>query len=232
MFYYTYITRFRNSTKYYVGRHQSTIHPDKDSYKGSGKWVRSIKDKTKLVREILEFYENEDDLVLAESSLISMHFGQPNCMNMNEKPVGFSSKHNPNKKEEYKNKLRKRMLEDNPMKGKRHTAETLSKMREASTGKAQSTETRKKHSEAMIGKNLGKKRTEEHKRELSIMRKNDYANGVRIPTRPMLGKKHSDTTIEKMKLSQTYRRRKQCEKCGGVFAMCAYTRWHGIHCKN
>jgi len=50
------------SGKYYIGRH-STENIN-DGYLGSGKWVKSIKDKSKLSREILEYCDDIDDLII------------------------------------------------------------------------------------------------------------------------------------------------------------------------
>lgn len=146
MFYYTYITTLKGSEKYYVGRHQSKRHPDNDPYKGSGKWVRSIADKSRLQRQVLSFYDNEYDLLLAEQLLLSEHFGLPNCMNMNEKPVGFSSSNNPNKLETARKRNSERLLRNNPMKGKKHTQETLEKIRAASTGRMHTEYSKRKES--------------------------------------------------------------------------------------
>ena len=46
-----------SSGKYYIGRHSTTNV--NDNYFGSGKWIRSIKDKSTLTREILEFCTEE-----------------------------------------------------------------------------------------------------------------------------------------------------------------------------
>ena len=42
-----------DSGKYYIGRH-STKNLN-DGYFGSGKWIRSLKNKSNLKREIIEF---------------------------------------------------------------------------------------------------------------------------------------------------------------------------------
>ena len=230
MFYYTYITRLEGSEKYYVGRHQSKLHPDQDSYKGSGRWVRSIKDKTRLKRDILEFYEDEDALLSAEAMLITEHFGRNNCMNMNEKPVGFSSERNPSKRADIRERNRRRLLENNPMKGRRHTAETIELIRVASTGRFHTEESKKKQSDAMLGKNIGKVRTLEHREELSRLRKEDYTAGRRTPNYGMRGRTHTEEAREKFREIANNRERFECHKCGGLFARCAFNRWHGDNC--
>jgi hypothetical protein len=63
MFNYTYkITS--TSGKYYVGRHST--NNINDGYIGSGKWVRNIKDKSKLSKKILEYFDNFEELKKAE----------------------------------------------------------------------------------------------------------------------------------------------------------------------
>lgn len=231
MFYYTYITTLEDSEKYYVGRHQSKKHPDNDSYRGSGKWVRSIKDKSRLKRRILNFYDNEYDLLIAEELLLSQHFGLPGCMNMNEKPIGFSSTNNPSRNEETRKRNRQRFLQDNPMKGRKHTRESIHKMKLASTGKTHTESSKAKRSQSMIGKNLGKKRTDEQKAQLSWRRKREYRTGTRIHARGMKGKKHSAESISKIKAGQQNRTKSICIHCGGSFAACAIAAWHGDRCK-
>jgi len=81
--------------KYYIGRH-STNNLD-DGYIGSGKWPRSIKDKTELSREILEFAPNSDALKIKEAEYLTEHYGNPNCMNLTIDPMGFNSDDNPMK---------------------------------------------------------------------------------------------------------------------------------------
>ena len=49
------------SGKYYIGRH-STKNIN-DGYLGSGRWVKSIKEKSNLSREILEYCNNDKELI-------------------------------------------------------------------------------------------------------------------------------------------------------------------------
>lgn len=78
-----------NNGKYYIGRHST--NNINDGYLGSGRWVKSIKDKTTLSREIITFAENDDELKLLEEHHIGIHYDNPLCMNYNTKSVGFSS---------------------------------------------------------------------------------------------------------------------------------------------
>lgn len=72
--------------KYYIGRH-STTNID-DGYIGSGKWPKSIKDKSTLTREILEYADNITDLVEAETNYLNTHCGKPQCMNISNTSTG------------------------------------------------------------------------------------------------------------------------------------------------
>ena len=81
--------------KYYIGRH-STDNID-DGYLCSGKWPRSIKNKTELSREILEFTPDLDTLKIKEAEYLAEHYGKPNCMNLTADPIGFDSDNNPMK---------------------------------------------------------------------------------------------------------------------------------------
>jgi hypothetical protein len=89
--------------KYYIGRH-STDNID-DGYVGSGKWPRSIKDKSTLTREILEYADNIEDLKQLEGQYLAEHYGKTNCMNGTADPVGFDTINNPMKRAEVVEKL-------------------------------------------------------------------------------------------------------------------------------
>lgn len=98
MIHFTYITTLEGSDKYYVGRH-STKNLN-DGYFGSGKWVRSIKDQTKLHRTVLECFDTFEELVAAEHALLLQNVDHPDNMNFNNSPVGFGSGiYNPAKSE-------------------------------------------------------------------------------------------------------------------------------------
>lgn len=88
MYHYLYKTTSQ-SGKYYVGRH-STKNLN-DNYIGSGKWVRSVKNKEKLTVEILEYFDNISDLKIHEEILINKVINDPLNMNFNNSSVGFST---------------------------------------------------------------------------------------------------------------------------------------------
>ena len=87
MKHFIYKTTDNRSGKYYIGRH-STYNIN-DGYLGSGKWVRSLKDKTNLNREILLEVDSFDELLKAEETLLSEVLTDPLNMNFNNRSVGF-----------------------------------------------------------------------------------------------------------------------------------------------
>ena len=104
--------------KYYIGRH-STDNLD-DGYVGSGKWPLSIKDKSSLTREILEYAENQEQLKDLEGKYLAEHYGKPQCMNATKDPVGFDSENNPMKDPALKAKIsgNNHWLKKNPERSK------------------------------------------------------------------------------------------------------------------
>jgi len=102
MKHFIYKTTHKNG-KYYIGRH-STDNMD-DGYIGSGKWPRSIKDKSSLTREILEYADDADSLKILEKNYLIEHYGKPDCMNRTPDPIGFDTDNNPMKRPEVAKKL-------------------------------------------------------------------------------------------------------------------------------
>lgn len=71
MEYFTYKITLEGSDKFYVGSHKTKFKdPEQDSYMGSGLWVSQIKDKSKLKRQILEFFDDELSAIKAEQLLL------------------------------------------------------------------------------------------------------------------------------------------------------------------
>lgn len=182
--------------KYYVGRH-STNNLE-DGYFGSGKWIRSIKDRSTLTREILEYCES-DKIHEREEAVIAEHIGKPNCMNFNNNSVGFAlGDLNPSKSEEERKRRSLAILgEGNPSKRE----EVRRKMSESQKGKPSKQIGRKRTEESkkrMSDARVGMKFSEEGKRKLSESRKKQVAAGERVlPS--FVGKMHSDETKEKMR---------------------------------
>jgi len=88
MIHFIYKTTHING-KYYIGRHSTTNL--EDGYLGSGKWVSQIKKKDKLVREIIEFVNSFEELLIKEDEYLAEHYGKPNCMNMSNKSTGAAT---------------------------------------------------------------------------------------------------------------------------------------------
>lgn len=168
MLYFVYKT-YSSSGLYYYGRH-STLDIN-DGYIGSGNWTKSVKDKSKLKRDIVLFCESEEELIEKEKEYIRKYINDPKCMNFNENSVGFSSLNNPNKL----------------LKGSKILSERVKGEKNGMYGKTHSEEYKKYLSENMKGnKNpfYGKKHTEETKEKISNSNK---------------GKKFSPEVIEKLK---------------------------------
>lgn len=101
-YHFIYKTTHQNG-KYYIGRH-STENLD-DGYMGSGLWPSSIKDRSTLTREILEFVDNADVLKQREGEYLREHYRKPECMNATLDPVGFDTDNNPMKDPEIAKKI-------------------------------------------------------------------------------------------------------------------------------
>ncbi len=214
------------SGKYYIGRH-STKNLN-DGYFGSGKWIRSLKNKTELHREILE-YCSEDNIKDREQYYLNENVGKDNCMNFNLSSVGFSTGQlNPAHSSEEKKKRSERAKgENNPSK----RPEVREKMSISQKGKSKpkwkmSEQGRKNISEAR----KGIKYSEEGKKKLSESRKKDYEMGKRkLPN--FIGMTHTEEYKTKMKEYFHSRPLKECPYCKGNFHPSSYGRWHGEKCK-
>ena len=101
-YHFIYKTTHQNG-KYYIGRH-STENLN-DGYIGSGRWPASIKDRSKIVREILEFVDDAKTLKQREGAYLREHYGRPGCMNATPDPVGFDTDNNPMKDPEIAKKI-------------------------------------------------------------------------------------------------------------------------------
>lgn len=89
MYLFVYKTSHENG-RYYIGRHQSKNLDD--GYIGSGKWVKSIKDKSKLTRDIIAETDSLSSLIELERHYIEVHYDDPLCMNYLQGSAGWSSK--------------------------------------------------------------------------------------------------------------------------------------------
>lgn len=228
MYHYIYKT-ISTSGKYYIGRH-STDNLD-DGYLGSGLWVRSMKDKSSLRKEILSFCDSVEELLEKEKQLISENIGNQLCMNFNNEPIGFSSgDKNPSKMESRRKQMSERMSgENNPSKNKDVALKISNSLKGKPSklkGKKLSEEDRKRISDSR----LGLKYSEEGKKKLSESRKRDYYKGKRgVPS--FSGLNHSQETLEKMKNSAMNREKRPCKHCGKVCAVNILSRFHDDKCK-
>lgn len=75
--------------KFYIGRH-STKNKN-DGYLGSGKWVKSIKNKTTLSKEIIAEAYSIEELYELEEFYINNNYDNPLCMNVIRGSAGWNS---------------------------------------------------------------------------------------------------------------------------------------------
>ena len=196
MFHFIYKTE-SESGKYDIGRH-STQNID-DEYFGSGKWIRSIKDKSKLKRTILEYCQDFESLVQKEQIYLKEHINNEYCMNFNNNSFVFATGElNPAKNPEVRRKRSLKITgENNPAK----RLEVRMKMSES-----QKKNRRKGYIMSEQGKRniaagkIGLKFSDKGRKKLSESRKKQYDNGERMPP-SFAGRKHSPETIERMKLA-------------------------------
>lgn len=200
MFYLIYKTTLINSNKFYIGRHITKNITD--NYFGSGKWVRSIKDRTLLQKEILGYSLNFDNLKLFEEQFLLQNINNPNCMNFNNKSCGFASGDlNPNKCP-----IRRKLLKNRALGNKNGSKRSLKSKLESSirmkeNNPTKSLEVREKISKKVSLARKGIKYSAEGRKKLSDARKLEYLNNTRLlPTnKGMKLPPHSEITKEKMR---------------------------------
>jgi hypothetical protein len=121
--------------------------------------------------------------------------------------------------------------EANPFFGKKHTAESLEKMRNAKLGKVPTDEAKAKMSAA----HSGKRKSAEHKAKIGrkgmIMLKNRITGeSVRIPKEDSL--KYDQTWVPLAKLAAETAKEHECVHCGAKSKSVGnLTRWHNDNCK-
>ena len=218
--------------KFYIGRH-STKNLD-DNYMGSGKWVRSIKDKNRLRKEILSFYEDIETLKNAEEITILEYIQDENNMNFNTNSCGFSYGDLNPSKSEIARKLNSERVSgnNNPTKSKevaekisRSLKKWYSKNKGTFTGKTHTQEAKEKMKVAAEGRQISES-TRDKLKELNRTRMLDGRN----PTFNRKGAFHSEESKKKMSDSQKLRPKKECDHCGKVVSVNTYARWHGDNC--
>jgi len=179
-YYYTYLvipTNEKSSMygKVYFGCHKTTNI--QDGYIGSGKLLQKYLKKypNDYYREIIKYYNSEDELNKAEYDLIHPHLGKPYCLNLTEGgglrafPGELHPMFGKHHSEEAVQKIKEaRSKQVSPIKGKHHSEETRQKLRENNLlhprryweGKHLPDEMKQKISKGQIGRipwNKGKK---------------------------------------------------------------------------
>lgn len=216
------------SGKFYRGRHSTT--DINDGYLGSGKWVRSIKNKSELRREILTFANSFEELLILEEQFISEVIGNPNNMNFNNRavgwPVGQLNWASTDEAKQLKS-LRKKGLSLENQFGSEKASQIKNKISLARTGyktnaPAWNTGLTKETSNIIAQsaqKNIGREPWNKGK-----------ATGIRTFT----GEKHKQESIDQMRQTQKANRlndRITCEHCGKNLDKANYCRYHGSKCK-
>lgn len=154
-----YLITSKDTPRFYVGKH-STNNLN-DSYMGSGKWVKSIRDKNSLHKEILGVFDSEDEAYKFEEEMVeALKFDSPDlCMNFVN--GGRRGRLNVPYSEESKRKMSERK-KGKPLKpehreaisrsliGRIATKEHREKLSKSRSGKLHSLETKEKIRQAKI----------------------------------------------------------------------------------
>jgi hypothetical protein len=206
MKHYIYQTQHK-SGKYYIGRHSATdVDPH---YYGSGKWPRSIKDKSQLTVTILEYATDFEHLKTLETQYLAEHIGKPNNMNFNQNSIGFASGDlHPNKSK----KQRERLRTNNPGMRPEHK-----EMMRGESNPAKNIKVRQQISQRMTGKN-----NPMYRAEVIASRSGDNHPSKKDPT---IGSKISLARTG-IKLERVI-----CEHCQKSVAINHYPARHKNRCK-
>ncbi len=224
------------SGKYYIGRH-STKNIN-DGYMGSGKWVRQIKDKTKLLKEILEYTDTFEELVILEKNYLLIHIHNPNNMNYNDNATGWASGN----------------LNYNcsPEVSERKRLDRMGKSFIDLYGEERATEIKKKISDSHLGKIRGSawnsglnKETDErvarHAEITSEATRKWMANlstedkkekfGKQGVNNGFYNKEHSQETKNLLSEKRKSVKKIECQHCDKIIDAANFKRWHGDNCK-
>lgn len=221
--------------RYYFGRH-STKNID-DGYIGSGKWIKSIKNKEEISKEIISYHDSFEELKEAEKLVLNEHVGKPLCMNFNNNPVGFASgdlnwsKTAEARKLKSDRKMGVTLVEEYGEERATQIRHNISKGRTGiktgkpswNSGVPQTEETVAKISES-VSKLMSSMTPEERKEKYGL---NGEENGF-------FNKKHSDITISHLRETQRKNRETKCHTCphcGKTMYVANYAAHHGDKCK-
>jgi hypothetical protein len=204
---------------------------------GSGKWVRSIKDKSLLTREILAFADSESELKVLEEQFINESINDSNNMNFNNKSTGWPTgdlnwARSPDAKLVKSNRKKGLTLEDEY--GSEKAKLIRQKISKSKTGKktnkpawnrgiTPSLEIREQISKSISTYMSSLTRAERQKKFGNVGDKNGFFNQT-----------HTDSTIrllkEKQKLNRQHNRL-TCPHCSKNIDKPNYSRYHGDNCK-
>jgi group I intron endonuclease len=207
MIYYIYkITNLCNN-KIYIGIHKALFLDD--GYMGSGKLLKAaIKKygKKNFRKEILKTFDNEEDMILKEQELVTAEFVLDES-NYNIMPGGkFGS------------------LERNGLsfKNKRHSLETIEKIRSSAIGREHTDATRKKMSANNFSK-TDSVRQKEHAKQAGSYSKSDEH---KLKISESMKRVHQEINPNLGKLRQKV----TCPYCGKEGANNTMSRWHFNNC--
>ncbi len=207
MIYYIYkITNLCNG-KIYIGIHKTKSVDD--SYMGSGKLLKAAIKKygrENFKKEILETFDNEEDMIVREQELVTSEFVLDET-NYNIMPGGkFGS------------------LERNNLsfKNKRHSLETIEKIRNSAIGRKHTDATCKKLSENNFSK-TDPVRQKEHAKQAGSYSKSD---NHKLKISASMKKIHQEINPNLGKI----RKKVKCPHCGQEGANNTMSRWHFDNC--
>lgn len=151
--------------KFYIGRHSTKNLNDR--YFGSGKWVKSIKNKNELSREILKEANSFEELCALEEYYIQLYWDDPLCMNYKKSSTGadFGETNPMYGRLGELNPMFNRRGKDHPQYGKKHSKETSQKKRKALKNRSYEQLHGKIKAEELKNK-LRKPKSEHHKDKL------------------------------------------------------------------
>lgn len=209
MMFYIYKITNKCNGKIYVGLHKSTSLTD--TYMGSGKLIKAaIKKygKENFIKEILEIFDNELDAIKKEEEIVTAEFVL-NDNNYNIMPGGkFGS------------------LDRNGLsfKDRKHTKETIEKIRNKRKGKTASLAAREKMSKNNFSKTNPEKQREHARKAASYPRTEEH-------------KKKISNTLKLKNLTRVshnvgkIRTKIECPHCNKTGANNTMSRWHFDKCK-
>ena len=216
MYFYVYKTTNITNGKYYIGAHRSSSLDD--GYLGSGKHLnRAIRKygRSNFTREILKQCDSEKEMFLYEEELVSRFLGNPNCYNLasggrggsiiqNRKP--FTQKHS----EKTKTAIRAKNS------GKRHSKETIQKLRENNWARTNPEAQRDHARKAALISHLSREPV-----ILSEARKQKISGSLKAYF-SMYGSSLSGKPKKKI----------ECPHCKKLIARNTANRWHFSNCKS